>query len=139
MLTRSQIYGEVDAIIAGSPTLFCDRDLQIMSITTLAAAAYWSVGTRWCIARDPWFEGYRRAGPLLFIRSALRNRDYMLAPAHGEFRSRHNRRVSLSLFVEEHHTSYYPLRWLGIFWGMHASDRMRVYYAPPSKHIRSRP
>ena len=129
MLTRSQIYGDVDAIIAGSPTLFCNRELQIMSIETFPAAAYWCSGTYWCVGRSPWYEGYIAAGPLLLLRSFVRNRDYMLAPAHGEFRSRRNRRVSLARFVAEHRGSYYPLRWLGVFWTDHPLDRMKVFYA----------
>ncbi len=129
MLTRSQIFGEVDTIIAGSPTLFCNRDCQILSIENLAAAAYWSVGTNWCVGRNPWFEGYSAAGPLYLVRSFIRQRDYMLAPAQGEFRSRKNRRISLVRFVDEHRGIYLPLRSLGVVWSDCPDDSMKVFYA----------
>lgn len=128
MLTRSQIYGEIDAIIAGSPTLFCNRECQILSVETFAAAAYWCAGTNWCVGRNPWFEGYVTGGPLFLLRSFVRERDYMLAPAQGEFRSRRNRRACLTRFVQDHRSTYWPLRSMGVFWSEHPMDRMKVFY-----------
>lgn len=106
----------LEAVIRGTRLLHADKTLEIYSIENRRAAIFWLTDSRWCVRDNPWFEGYLEQGPLLLLRSHQRKRDYLLAPASGEFRNRNNRAVSLSQFASEHRGSYLPLMRLGVCW-----------------------
>lgn len=105
-----------EAVIRGSRLLHADNVLEIYSIENRRAATFWFDQTKWCVKENPWFEEYLAEGPLVLLRSFKRARDYLLAPANGEFRNSRNRGVSLPCFVAEHPTAQLPLRRLGVFW-----------------------
>jgi hypothetical protein len=120
------------AIAAGSQIVHEADDLIIRSVTDICAAQYWFSDSNWCVVRNPWFKGYLGRGPLLLCISKVRWRDYLLAPAHQEFRNRRNRRLSLRLFVDEHSSAFVALRRLGIFWGLFPDQIRRIWFLPPS-------
>lgn len=107
------------AVIRGSRLLHADKALEIYSIENRHAARFWLTDSRWCVRDNPWLEDYLEQGPLLLMRSTKRSRDYLLAPANGEFRNSRNRRVSILRFIDEHPDSYLALRRLGVYWDIH--------------------
>ena len=120
-------------IIRGSRCVHSDDAAEIYSIESKWAARFWFGDTHWCVKDNPWFEDYVEEGPLLFIRSFKRKRDYLLAPASGEFRSRRNRGASFSTFVAEHPSIGMSLTSLGVFWHRPDEDpkwNNNIYYCP---------
>ena len=104
------------AVIRGSRLLHADKALEIYSIENRHAARFWLTDSRWCVKENPWFEGYLENGPLILLQSLRRSRDYLLAPANGEFRNRRNKRVSLRHFIAHHESAAAPLRSIGVYW-----------------------
>jgi hypothetical protein len=107
-------------VIRGSRLLHADKTLVIYSIENRHAARFWLTDSRWCVKENPWFEGYLEKGPLILLQSLRRSRDYLLAPADGEFRNRRNKRVSLRHFIAHHESAAAPLRSIGVYW--HSPD-----------------
>ena len=105
-----------EALIIGSRLIYADVALQMFSIENRLAAEFWFSETFWCVKENPWFEGYLEKGPLIPLRSLLRSRDYLLAPANGEFRNSRNKRVSLRHFIAHHDSVAAPLRSIGVYW-----------------------
>ena len=105
-----------EALIIGSRLIYADVAIQMFSIENRLAAAFWFSETGWCVKENPWFEGYIEKGPLILLRSLLRSRDYLLAPANGEFRNSRNKRVSLRYFIAHHDSVAAPLRSIGVYW-----------------------
>ena len=133
---HSQQRAYQEALIMGSRLIYADRTIQIFSIENRLAAGFWFSDTDWCVKENPWFEGYLEKGPLILLRSLPRARDYLLAPASGEFRNARNRRVSLRHFVEQHKSAGEPLRSIGIYW--HSIDTQgdwaeQICYCSPSR------
>lgn len=123
-----------ELVIRGSRLVHADNAVEIYSIENRRAAAFWFSETKWCVKENPWFEDYLEHGPLLLIRSLKRGRDYLLAPADGEFRNSRNRGVSLPHFVQEHPSAFQVLRGFGIFWHRFDLDmppKSQIIYAPP--------
>lgn len=104
------------AVIRGSRLLHADKALEMYSIENRHAARFWLTESRWCVKENPWFEGYLENGPLILLQSLRRSRDYLLAPANGEFRNRRNKRVSLRHFITHHESAAAPLRSIGVYW-----------------------
>lgn len=112
--SQQRMYQE--ALIIGSRMIYADVTIQMFSIENRWAADFWFSETNWCVKENPWFEGYIERGPLILLRSLKRSRDYLLAPAAGEFRNSRNRRVSLKHFVEQHSNVIEPLKKIGVYW-----------------------
>ena len=132
--SQQRMYQE--ALIIGSRLLYADITIQMFSIENRWSADFWFSETNWCVKENPWFEGYLENGPLILLRSKLRRRDYLLAPADGEFRNTRNRRVSLRHFISQHDSVGEPLRRIGVFW--HSVETQgnwaeQICYAPPKK------
>lgn len=132
LVSQQRAYHEY--VIIGSRLIHADKIVQILSIENRWAASFWFDDTKWCVKDNPWFNDYLEVGPLLLLRSLIRSKDYLLAPAWDEFRNTRNRRVSLRHFMEAHPSAAYPLRRLGVFW--HPSETAgdwsgRIYYCPP--------
>ena len=106
----------LNAVIRGSRLLHADKALEMYSIENRHAAIFWLTDSRWCVKENPWFEGYLENGPLILLQSLRRSRDYLLAPANGEFRNRRNKRVSLRHFIAHHESAAAPLRSIGVYW-----------------------
>lgn len=120
-------------VIRGSRLLHADETTEIYSIENKRAAAFWFGETKWCVKENPWFEGYLEKGPLLLLRSIKHTRDYLLAPSHGEFRNRRNRRVSLTRFVSEHSSASLHLKRLGVHCDLHVlpnTNDEKIYFCP---------
>jgi hypothetical protein len=105
-----------EAVILGSRLVYADKFVQMFSIENRHAAGFWFADTNWCVKENPWFEDYLEHGPLILLRSLIRSRDYLLAPADGEFRNSRNRGVSLRHFVKQHDSVGAHLRSIGVFW-----------------------
>lgn len=120
-------------VIRGSRLLHADETTEIYSIENRRAAAFWFGETKWCVKENPWLEGYLEKGPLLLLRSIKLTRDYLLAPAHSEFRNHRNRRVSLTRFVSEHSSASFQLTRLGVYWDAQLLTNKydeRIYFCP---------
>ena len=114
--------------------LHTDQLVEIYSVKTLEVARILFGTSKWCVKENPWFKGYIDSGPLLFLRSFKRHKDYLLAPAHGEFRNSRNRRISLPIFIDEHPSIALVLRGWGVFWhnsNENISWRDDIHYCPP--------
>ena len=121
-------------ILRGSRIVHVDDVVEIISVESKSAAEFWFFDARWCVKENPWFEEYLEDGPLFLFFSAKRKRDYLLAPASGEFRNHRNRSVRLPVFIKEHPSAALPLRREGVFWHNEAENQSwsnNIYYCPP--------
>jgi hypothetical protein len=93
---------DVSAILDGAQTLIDDGVYRVLRLNNMAAAVWWSRGTRWC-TRDPvWFEGYRKRGELLYIEHRPSGRRWQLHVESGQLRNWRNRRANAHYFARCH-------------------------------------
>jgi hypothetical protein len=92
----------MEAVIAGSHTIYADTRLTVLSIENSWAAAFWSEGTSWCISEGACFSDYRKLGRLYLFRLLKEGRVYLLSPANCEFRNSRNRRLCATSFISRY-------------------------------------